>query len=289
VNVRLRVSGGAWPALAPPGQVDWDEPSTHRAVTLPNSGIPDAAAPGTRLEFTPLSKHYRIDINTPPPVIRAESWRLKIYGLVQHPLALTLDDVRRREPMHQFITLSRISNTVGGDLIGTIRWTGVSMKHMLPDLVLLPNATHLKIRSADGFYEIVALESTQADESVMLAYAWDGLPLAPEHGFPLRIYIPDRYGMKQPKWIESIEVTDHWEPGYWVVRGWDKEARMKTTSVIDTIATNMMIGQVNHQTRVPIGGIAHAGVRGISKVKSAWTTETEYRPVWVLRYRARPG
>jgi DMSO/TMAO reductase YedYZ molybdopterin-dependent catalytic subunit len=234
---------------------------------LPNAGAPVAPAPGTRLEFTPLSQHYRIDINTAPPVIRAESWQLKIYGLVQRPLALTLDDLRRREPMHQFITLSCISNTVGGDLIGTTRWTGVSLKHILSGLDLLPNATHLKIRSADGFYEIVALETIHADERVMLAYAWDGLLLAPEHGFPLRIYIPDRYGMKQPKWIESIEVTDHWEPGYWVARGWDKEARMKATSVIDTIATNMMLGQANHETRVPIGGIAHAGVRGISKVE----------------------
>ena len=74
-------------------------------------------------------------------------------------------------------------------------------------------------------------------------------------------------GMKQPKWIESIEATDHWEAGYWVVRGWDREARMKATSVIDTIATNMMIAQPAQEMRVPIGGIAHAGVRGISKVE----------------------
>jgi DMSO/TMAO reductase YedYZ molybdopterin-dependent catalytic subunit len=58
----------------------------------------------------------------------------------------------------------------------------------------------------------------------MLTYAWDGLPLPERQGFPLWIYIPDRYGMKQPKWIDSIEATDHWEPGYWVVRGWDREA-----------------------------------------------------------------
>jgi DMSO/TMAO reductase YedYZ molybdopterin-dependent catalytic subunit len=268
---------------------------------LPNAGAPVTPAPGTRLEFTPLSQHYRIDINTSPPVIHEGSWRLKIHGLLGRPLALTLDDLRRREPMHQFITLSCISNTVGGDLIGTTRWTGVSLKHMLPGLALLPNATHLKIRSADGFYETVALETIHADERVMLAYAWDGLPLAPEHGFPLRIYIPDRYGMKQPKWIESIEVTDHWEPGYWVVRGWDKEARMKATSVIDTIATDMMIGQANRETRVPIGGIAHAGVRGISKVEvrvdnGAWIEASLRAPlsgqtwvIWRYDWPLKPG
>jgi hypothetical protein len=91
--------------------------------------------------------------------------------------------------------------------------------------------------------------------------------LLTEHGFPLRIYIPDRYGMKQPKWIESIEAIDHAEDGYWVTRGWDREARMKATSVIDAVAVDMMIGQATPDTRIPVGGIAHAGARGISKVE----------------------
>ena len=65
--------------------------------------------------------------------------------------------------------------------------------------------------------------------------------------------------MKQPKWIESVEAIDHWEPGYWVARSWDREARMKATSVIDAVATNMMIAEPTREMRVPIGGIAHAG------------------------------
>ena len=134
-------------------------------------------------------------------------------------------------------------------------------------LRLKPNATHLKIRAADEFFEIVPLETIQADERVMLAYAWDGLPLTRDHGFPLRIYIPDLHGMKQPKWIESIEVTDHWEPGYWVKRGWDKVARMHSTSVIDTVAVDMTIIHADQRKLMPIGGIAHAGARGISKVE----------------------
>jgi hypothetical protein len=113
----------------------------------------------------------------------------------------------------------------------------------------------------------------------MLAYAWDGVPLLAEHGFPLRIYIPDVYGMKQPKWIESIEAVNHWEPGYWVQRGWDKAARMAATSVIDTVqGTNA-------------GGIAHAGARGISRVEvrvdgGPWTAASLRDPLsettWVV-------
>jgi DMSO/TMAO reductase YedYZ molybdopterin-dependent catalytic subunit len=238
--------------------------ATH---ALPNAGAPVKPAPGTRPEYTPLDRHYRIDINTIPPAVEENQWALKVTGLVEKPLTLTLDRLRRYEPMHQFITLACISNPVGGDLVGTTRWTGVSLQRLLPDLGLQPTATHLKIRSVDGFYEIVPLDIVRSDERVMLVYAWDGVPLLREHGFPLRIYIPDVYGMKQPKWIESIEATDRWEPGYWVVRGWDRVARMKATSVIDTVAVNMTIIDRSREVLVPIGGIARAGARGISKVE----------------------
>ncbi len=69
-----------------------------------------------------------------PPAVDESQWSLKIGGLVEQPLSLTLDDLRRYEPMHQFITLACISNPVGGDLIGTTRWTGVSLQRLLPDL-----------------------------------------------------------------------------------------------------------------------------------------------------------
>ena len=234
---------------------------------LPNAAAAVKPAPGTRPEFTSLENHYRIDINAIPPKVDEQRWRLKITGLVEQPLSLTLEQLRGYEPMHQFVTLSCISNPVGGDLIGTTRWTGVSLQRLLPDLRLQPTATHLKIRSADEFFEVVALDAVKADERIMLTYAWDGVPLRREHGFPLRIYIPDVHGMKQPKWIDSIEFTDHWEPGFWVVRGWSKVAQMHATSVIDTVAVDMTIIGANDRKLVPIGGMAHAGDRGISRVE----------------------
>ncbi|MEA5113627.1 MAG: molybdopterin-dependent oxidoreductase [Geobacteraceae bacterium] len=234
---------------------------------LPNANARIKPAPGTRPELTPLEKHYRIDIDTVPPVIDQREWKLQVNGLVDKPLAFTLEELRRYPPLSQFITLACISNPVGGDLTSTTRWTGVSLGRLLPELRLKQDATHLKIRGADGFWELVSLDAIRSDERVMLAYDWDGVPLLPAHGFPLRIYIPDLYGMKQPKWIESIEAVDQWEPGYWVVRGWDRDARMKATSVIDTVAVNSAATNAAGQTVVPIGGIAHAGARGISKVE----------------------
>jgi hypothetical protein len=140
------------------------------------------------------------------------------------------------------------------------------MKRILADAGLKPEATHLKISSFDGFFEIVALDVIEADERVMLTYEWDGVPLPDIHGYPLRIYIPDRYGMKQPKWIEKMEVTGEWEEGYWVRRGWSKEALVRTTSVIDTVAVNDVV-EANGQSLIPIGGIAYSGAKGISKVE----------------------
>jgi DMSO/TMAO reductase YedYZ molybdopterin-dependent catalytic subunit len=238
--------------------------ATHR---LPNANAAVQPAPGTRPEFTPLDRHYRIDINTIPPTIDEQQWRLHITGLVDKPLTFTLPDLQRYEPMHQFVTLSCISNPVGGDLIGTTRWTGVSLQRLLSDLRLKPGATHLKIRSADEFVEVISLGAIKADPRIMLTYSWDGVPLTREHGFPLRIYIPDVHGMKQPKWIESIEAIDHSEPGYWVRRGWNEVAQMHATSVIDTVAIDMTIIGADRRKLVPIGGIAHAGARGISKVE----------------------
>jgi DMSO/TMAO reductase YedYZ molybdopterin-dependent catalytic subunit len=223
-------------------------------------------APGTRPEITPLDDHYQIDINLRPLEVDGASWRLAIMGLVANPLSLSLDDIRDNyEPVEQIVTLSCISNRVGGSLIGTTTWTGARLQDVLDDVGVMDGATHLNIVSLDGFHESLALDLLEQDPRIMLAYAWDGQPLQAKHGFPLRIWIPDRFGMKQPKWIDSIEVSDSSELGYWVVRGWDQVARVRATSVIDTVAEPYETE--DGQMAVPVGGIAYAGARGISRVE----------------------
>jgi hypothetical protein len=181
---------------------------------------------------------------------------------------LTLDEIRNGyEPTHAYITMSCISNPVGGDLISTTRWTGVPMARILADIERPADATHLKITGADGFDETVALDMIDADERIMLTYAWDDKPLLVRNGFPLRIHIPDLYGMKQPKWITQIEFISGDQDGYWVRRGWDKVAQARATSVIDTVATDAIVTTDDGVQLIPIGGIAWAGARGISKVE----------------------
>lgn len=235
---------------------------------LPNADAAVQVVEGTRPEYTPLEQYYRIDINLTPPAVLEDAWCLRVEGLMDTPREYTLQDLRGYEPMHQFITMACISNPVGGELTSTTRWTGVPLQRLLPEWGLQDTATHLRITSADGFFEYLALEEIENDNRIMLAYAWDGISLRIRHGFPLRIYIPDVYGMKQPKWIESIEAVDSWAPGYWVQRSWDRTAQMRAVSVIDTVATNMMLGTPQAEAMViPIGGMAHAGARGISSVE----------------------
>jgi hypothetical protein len=258
---------------------------------LPNVDDAVIVAPGTRPELTPLADHYRIDINLVPPTVNEADWKLKIDGLVDNPVELTLDQLRDNyEPISQFVTIACISNRVGGDLIGTTLWTGARLKDVLAGVGLKPEATHLRITAADDFDEITSIDLAMNDERVMLCYAWDGLPLEVKHGFPLRIYLPNHYGMKQPKWITRIEAIPAWEEGYWVRRGWDKDALMKATSVIDTVAADAIFERDGAQF-VPIGGIAHAGDRGISAVEvkvddGEWTPALLRKPLsettWVI-------
>ncbi|MEW5989303.1 MAG: molybdopterin-dependent oxidoreductase, partial [Chloroflexota bacterium] len=218
-------------------------------------------APGTRLELTPNNEFYRIDINTRPVVLNGDSWVLEVAGLFDKARPLTLTDLMAYPAVTQTITLSCISNRVGGDLIGTSNWTGVRLRDLVKDLGLRPEARELFIRAADGFYESVTMEDIM-DPRTLLVYGMNGETLPVEHGFPLRIYIPNRYGMKQPKWITYIEAIDEKGEGYWVERGWSQEARPQIVSVIDTVA------QDNAQNGlIPVGGIAWAGDRGIQKVE----------------------
>ncbi len=234
---------------------------------FPNSDDPVVPAPGTRPEYTPLKDHYKVFLKTEPTIIQEEDWILPITGMVNNTLMLTLDDFKNNyESFDQYVTLSCISGRIGTSLISTTQWTGVSVQDVLADAGVQPEAKFLNITSGDGFHESVSLDLINRDDRIMFCYAWDGADIPKDHGFPLRIWIPDRYGMKQPKWITGVEVTDIYTPGYWVQRRWSEVAQVKTTSVVDTVAVNH-IYEENGQMMVPVGGIAFSGGRQISKVE----------------------
>lgn len=219
-----------------------------------------AAVQGTRPELTSNDEFYRIDINTRPAEVDAANWRLHVTGLVDKPLDLTIDEIRAMPAQTQILTMQCISNPIGGDLTSSSRWTGVLFKDLLAQAGVQSSAAGAYITSTDGFYEFVIMEDIM-DERCLLVYEMNGEALPPEHGFPLRVYIPNRYGMKQPKWIETIELVAERIDGYWVDRGWDKEALVNTVSVVDTVVVDQT------QSMALTGGIAWASARGISKVE----------------------
>ncbi|MDX1615859.1 MAG: molybdopterin-dependent oxidoreductase [Candidatus Promineifilaceae bacterium] len=254
-------------------------------------------APGTREELTATEDFYRIDINTRPPVLDRATWQLQIAGLFDRPRPLSLSDLMAYPAISQPITLACISNTIGGDLISTANWIGVRLRDLILDLGLQQSARALYLEAEDGFYETVTMPDMM-DPRTLMVYGMNGSTLPVEHGFPLRIYIPNRYGMKQPKWIVKMTATDDQGRGYWVDRGWSREARPHIIAIIDNVA-------IEHRTSagiVPIGGIAWAGDRGISLVEvqvdnGPWrTAELRHPPLstlawvqWRFDWQSTPG
>ena len=275
-----------------------DQPLTELGLETPagtplpqaTPPVPERAevspAPGARPEVTPNEAFYRIDINIRPLRIDGEAWQLEVAGLFDRPGPLALAELIALPAVTQPITLSCISNPIGGDLIGTSYWSGVRLRDLLERLGLRPEVQALAIQAADGFFESVMMRD-MLDPRTLLVYGMNGRTLPAEHGYPLRVYIPNRYGMKQPKWITRIEAVSSLEPGYWVARGWSAEARPHIISIIDTVARDQVA-----DGRVPIGGIAWAGDRGIQQVEvqvdgGEWAVATLLMPpvsplTWVL-------
>lgn len=226
------------------------------------SGLMFEAVKGLASEITPTAKFYTISIAMFDPSVNPRTWRLKIHGLVEKPLSLTLDDLKAMPAYEAYVTFLCISNEIGGRLIGNALWTGVALQDLLAMAGVKEGARKVVFRADDGYSTGVPLERCLRPQT-FLAYAMNGDALPREHGFPLRAVIPGYYGMKQPKWLTEIEVVDHDYLGYWEERGWADEAVVKTMSRIDVPP---------HRGRVPltgevIAGVAFAGDRRIASVE----------------------
>jgi DMSO/TMAO reductase YedYZ molybdopterin-dependent catalytic subunit len=210
---------------------------------------------------TPLRAFYVVDEAFVDPILDPATWRLGVGGLVSSPYDLSFDDLTRMEVIERFQTLECISNPVGGQLISTARWEGVPLGALLERAVPRPGSAEVVFHSADGYSD--SLPFAQAvDETTLIAIGMDGNELARRHGFPARVLSIGTYGMKNPKWLTSIEVVDRPYIGYWEVRGWSKTAAAKTGCRIDVPRQGARVG-----SPAVVAGIAFAGDRGISKVE----------------------
>src|SRR5207302_244177 len=170
---------------------------------------------GVSPEITPVQHFYLVSKNFQDPVVAASGWHLRVTGLVQRPLSLTYAALRQQPVTSEYVTLECISNNVGGALISTGKFTGVSLRDLLRAAGAQPGAAAVNFTAADGYTESLPLPVVLSSPEILVAYDLDGAALPTQHGFPARILIPGRYGMKGPKWLQQIDLAAQQRGGYW--------------------------------------------------------------------------
>lgn len=201
---------------------------------------------------------YQMDEDLERPEVDLATWRLDVGGLVRHPLSLSFADVLALPRYDEIVTQECVSNPVGGPLMSTALFSGVSIAALLDRVGVAAGATAVAFRAPDGHEEAIPLELAR-DGRVLLAYAMNGCLLERAHGFPLRALIPGYYGYKGVKWVESLRLTSDASAGYWEHNGWAARPIVQTTARIDTV----------HQTSsgLLVAGVAFAGRRGVRAVQ----------------------
>ena len=249
---------------------------------------PGSGVAGISPNITPVQDFYVVSKNFVDPSIPAAGWHLSVGGMVDKPLSLTLADLQALPKTREYVTLECISNNVGGPQISTGDFAGVSLRDLLAMAGPQAAGTWVAFKARDDYQESLQMSLIQAAPEILVAYELDGGPLPETHGFPARMLIPGHYGMKGPKWLDSITVVDHESGGYWEQQGWDHNAVVKTMSRFDVPAD----GDIVKLGPVLVAGVAFAGTRGIAKVEystdggKTWTEAPFQAPLspltWVL-------
>ena len=225
----------------------------------------EVGVPGVAPFRVPAADFYRIDTALVVPRNRAEDWRLRIHGLVDREVHLDFPTLLAGGLVERDVTLTCVSNEVGGDLIGNATWLGLPLGPLLKQAGPHPDADMVLSTSSDGFTCGTPLAALTDGRDALLAVGMNGAPLPVEHGFPVRMVVPGLYGyVSATKWVVDLEVTRFDRAvAYWTPRGWSAQAPIKTESRIDVPRDG---------TRVPAGTVAVAGVawaqhRGIERVE----------------------
>ncbi|MFV0451399.1 MAG: molybdopterin-dependent oxidoreductase [Propioniciclava sp.] len=268
-------------------------------VADPVPAAADLQITGLSPVVTPTDDFYRIDTALVVPQVDAATWRLRIHGLVEREVEISIDDLLALPLEESFTTLMCVSNSVGGDLIGNAKWLGHPVRNLLEQAGPTAEADMVLSTSADGFTASTPLEALTDDRNAILAVGMNGEPLTPEHGYPVRMVVPGLYGyVSATKWVVDLEVTrfDRAQ-GYWTPRGWAARAPIKVQSRIDVPAR----GSTVSAGEAVIAGVAWHQHVGISAVEvqvddGPWREATLARAIsadtwvqWSLAWDARPG
>jgi DMSO/TMAO reductase YedYZ molybdopterin-dependent catalytic subunit len=277
-------------------------------VALP---VPDGAAPpfprglertyaGISPLRTPTGEFYRVDTRLTLPAVDVDTWTLTIDGDVEREVTLSFDDLAAMSTIERDITLTCVSNDVGGPYVGGARWLGVPLADVLGLAgIEATRADQILSTDVDGMTLSTPLRVALDGRDAMIAIGMNGGPLPRAHGFPARMVVPGLYGFVSAcKWISRMTLTTYdAQQAYWTERGWTTDAPIKLASRIDTprpLSTSAA-------GRVVLGGVAWAQHVGIETVEvrvdgDAWRPATlgpqvsdDYWRQWFFEWDAEPG
>jgi len=274
-------------------------PAADPAPALP-TGL-DQRVPGITPFRTPTGDFYRVDTRLTLPIVDVGGWTLTIDGDVEREVTFTFDDLLAMPLIERDITLTCVSNEVGGKYIGATRWRGVRLTQLLDRAGIgATGADQILSTDVAGMTISTPLDVATDGRDAMIAVGMDGRSLPREHGFPARMVVPGLYGFVSAcKWITRMTLTTYAEQdAYWTQRKWATDAPIKISSRIDTPKPLATVDA----GRTVIGGIAWAQHQGgITKVEvrvdgGPWqparlgpTAGNDYWRQWYLPWTAEKG
>ncbi|MGH3152478.1 MAG: molybdopterin-dependent oxidoreductase, partial [Streptosporangiaceae bacterium] len=284
-----------------------DVGAARAALRFPKPAVPapplppgsDLNIPGLSSFITPDSSFYRVDTALLLPEVDPATWQLRIHGMVQREVVLTFDELLRRPLVEDYLTLTCVSNPVGGPYVGNALWLGARLADVIRQARPLAGASELLCTSVDGFTSGTPLQVVLDGRDALLAVAMNGQALPVAHGFPVRMVVPGLYGyVSATKWVTDIEVTTFAAAfAYWEQRGWSQQAPIKTESRIDVPAGNATVAP----GRTPVAGVAWAQHKGVAAVevrvdRGPWQVarlaavpDIDTWRQWVWEWDATPG
>ncbi len=249
-------------------------PAWYESVAAP----PEAGLGYVTPEVTPPNRFFVVSQSFTDPVISRQQWKLAVAGLVQSPQGFDYDHLLSMPQLTEYVTIECVSNLVGGRLLSTAAFTGVPLRALVAAAEPQAGARFVLFRARDGYSEFLPLDEVMGRPDILVAHKLGGEPLTAKHGFPARVVVPGRYGMKGPKWLDEIRLAASPAGGFWEAEGWDREAIVRTTARFDTPVT----GAVFRLGGVELAGVAFAGTRGISGVEFTTNPGQNWSPGRIL-------
>ena len=247
--------------------------AARAAIRFPRPAVPapplpagsNLNIPGLSSFITPDDSFYRVDTALLAPQVDPATWQLRIHGMVRREVTITFADLLRRPLIEAYITLTCVSNPVGGPYAGNAEWLGASLADLIRQARPLAGADQLLSTSIDGFTIGTPLQVVLDGRNALLAVAMNGTALPVVHGFPVRMVVPGLYGyVSATKWVTDIEVTTFGSAvAYWAQHGWSRQGPIKTESRIDVPAGGASLAP----GRTAVAGVAWAQHKGIAAVE----------------------